>query len=276
MRTISIVSPVLNAEAYIRQTIESVIYQSGDFNIEYIIVDGGSTDSTLEICRTFLDLSSNDSRFNSVKITLLSEPDEGMYDALSKGLSRVTGDIVAYLNASDFYLPNAFSAVCKVFDNNPAVSWLTGFNTFATPDGVIFDSVLPFKYQRKWISKYVYGGVIRHIQQESTFWLASLNDQVDLSRLAAQRYAGDYYLWCCFAKHHELDVVHALLGCFRVHSEQRSSDIELYNEEARLLSCPNNINTLNPYYYVHIFMWGLPNKAKRFFNPEIFNILKYK
>ena len=274
--TISIVSPVYNAEAYLAQTIESVIYQTGTFFIEYIIIDGGSTDSTLDICAQYQKRIRNDQRFSNVTISLLSERDDGMYDALSKGLKLVSGEIVAYLNASDFYLPNALSTVNEVFCHHPDIFWLTGFNTFSNSRGHIFDSYLPYEYKRKWIPKYVYGGQLKHIQQESTFWRSELTDLIDFPTLASQRYAGDFYLWCCFSRRYDLEIVHALLGCFRVHSKQLSTDLEAYAREASTITSSKQVGILNLFFQCHRFLWYAPNKIKRLINRNIINIFKYK
>ena len=85
---ISIVTPSYNQGMYIRETIESVLSQSGDFELEYIIIDGGSTDNTLEILKSY------DDRF-----IWISEPDKGQTDAINKGLARASGDILAFLNS---------------------------------------------------------------------------------------------------------------------------------------------------------------------------------
>jgi glycosyltransferase involved in cell wall biosynthesis len=104
---VSIVTPSFNRGAFIETTIQSVIGQSHD-NIEYIVVDGGSTDDTLEILEKY--------RIEG-RLTYLSEPDSGMYDAINKGFAIATGDIVAYLNTDDLYFPWTVStAVEGLFD----------------------------------------------------------------------------------------------------------------------------------------------------------------
>jgi glycosyltransferase involved in cell wall biosynthesis len=131
MTTISIVTPCYNAGRYIEETIRSVLYQEGDFKIDYIIIDGGSTDETLAIIRKYKDLMESRRcclRCNDVRLDFISERDEGMYDALGKGFERTTGDIIAYINADDYYLPHAFSTVVEIFDKFPEVDWLTGMN----------------------------------------------------------------------------------------------------------------------------------------------------
>ena len=104
---ISIVTPVLNAESTIAETIESVLSQNYP-DLEYIIVDGGSADGTLERIEPFRGWLK----------TLISEPDSGMYDALNKGFARATGDVFAYLNADDYYLARWLTACGRVFQRS--------------------------------------------------------------------------------------------------------------------------------------------------------------
>ncbi|MCZ2141764.1 MAG: glycosyltransferase [Bacteroidia bacterium] len=89
---VSIITVVLNNCLYVKDAIESVINQSYN-NIEYIVIDGGSTDGSIEIIQSYASEIS----------TIISETDNGIYDAMNKGLSIATGDIVAFLNADDFY-----------------------------------------------------------------------------------------------------------------------------------------------------------------------------
>jgi len=92
---LSIVTPCYNSETYVREAIKSVLAQKYD-NYEHIVADGGSTDGTLEILEEYSHLK------------VISEPDEGMYDALNKAISRASGDYVGWLNADDMYAPDAF------------------------------------------------------------------------------------------------------------------------------------------------------------------------
>ena len=111
---ISIITVVYNAAATIEQTILSVVKQDYS-NIEYIIVDGGSTDGTLDIVKKYEE-----------KIALwLSEPDHGIYDAMNKGLTHATGDYIYYLGADDCLLaPTSISQVVSFLQDNPEVDVL--------------------------------------------------------------------------------------------------------------------------------------------------------
>lgn len=93
--TISIITAAFNSGATIRDTIQSVLNQTYA-DVEYLIVDGGSTDDTLEIIQTYEPL------FNG-RMRWISEPDKGIYDAMNKGIRMATGDVVGILNSDDFY-----------------------------------------------------------------------------------------------------------------------------------------------------------------------------
>ena len=104
---ISIITVVKNSSNTIEKTIKSVLAQEYK-NLEYIIIDGGSTDGTLEIIKEY---KKNISIF-------LTEKDNGIWDAMNKGIKHATGDIIGFLNADDFYYPNALKTINKYFENN--------------------------------------------------------------------------------------------------------------------------------------------------------------
>lgn len=121
---ISLVTVSFNSGATIKTTLESVALQSYP-SVEYVIVDGGSTDNTLEHIREYSELVS----------VLVSEPDRGIYDAMNKGLRRVTGDVVGILNSDDFYLHNdVLQEVAAVFSADPSLDVVLGDVDFVADD----------------------------------------------------------------------------------------------------------------------------------------------
>ena len=98
---ISIVTPSYNGLRFLNAAAQSVLTQTGDLELEWIVVDGGSTDGTVDYLRKLTD----------PRVHWTSEPDGGQSHAINKGLARATGDVVAWLNTDDVYTPGALNAV---------------------------------------------------------------------------------------------------------------------------------------------------------------------
>jgi glycosyltransferase involved in cell wall biosynthesis len=257
---ISIVTPCRNSARHIRETVESVLFQSvfksGRAELEYIVCDGASTDETVPIIR----------EFDAQPIKIISEPDKTMYDALAKGLSLASGDIVGYLNAGDYYHPYAFEVVADIFQNRK-VSWVTGFATIYNETGAIVEAVLPYRYRRRLFCCGAYGQSLPFLEQESTFWRRDLQEHLDYRALAGMRYAGDYYLWTKFSERADLCVVEAVLGGFRKHVGQLSENLDAYLAEMRQITRrPNLMDVLVARW--DRLLWNAPVPVKKRFNPN--------
>lgn len=111
---VSITTPAFNREETIATAIESVLNQTYD-NIEYIIMDGGSTDRTLEIAHSYEEAF----KARGIKYTIVSEPDNGMYDAINKAVKLASGTIIGNVNTDDYYEPNAVEVIVREYEKEP-------------------------------------------------------------------------------------------------------------------------------------------------------------
>jgi len=221
--SISIITTSFNCAGYIETTIKSVINQ--DVKAQYIIMDAASTDNTMDIVNRYKD---------SIDV-ISSEPDDGMYHGIQKGAQHVTGDIMAWINADDAYLPWAFSIVKDIFDKHPDIDWIIGQPSYMNEKGQCTKvssnagTAYPQKYiQNGWFQPQFAG----YLQQESMFWRKSLWDKVDGLNLDI-KLAADFELWTKFAQHADLYSVSVPLSSFRLRPGEQQSSVsgDKYSEE---------------------------------------------
>lgn len=205
---ISIVTPNYNMGNFLELTIKSVIDQNYP-NLEYIIIDGGSTDNSIEIIK----------KYENMIHYWISEPDRGLYDALQKGFDKCTGEIMAWINSDDLYHPNAFSTIAEIFKKYKKVEWVTGAMTHIDEYGrTVF-----IEPPRSWTKFNYMLGDFKWIQQESTFWRRTLLCKSEFRFSENLRFAGDLALWLKFFQFAELYSVHALIGGFRLRKNNQLS-----------------------------------------------------
>lgn len=226
----SLIIPVFNGGKKIVRTIDSALrqtsVQSGVDTVSIHVVDGASSDDTVDNVRSFED----------ARIRITSEADSGMYDALSKGLVEASEDVTCYLPAGEVFDAHAFSIVSDIFSNHPGVHWLTGRAVARNEHGQIIDSLLPHPFRRRLFQCGMYGTRLIALQQESTFWRTELNNLVDIDKLRCCKLAGDYLLWKSMSSRHELYVVNTHLSAFSVEDGQLSQQVPgAYRNELRSL-----------------------------------------
>ncbi len=224
---VSIVTPIYNASGTLRQAIDSVVQgpHAGiltaspyDF-VDYHIVDGGSTDGSIEIIRASSSLLSS----------WTSEPDRGMYHGLNKGFQRCRGEVMGWLNSDDYLLPGALQTVVEIFQAFPSIQWITSLTQLAADcEGrICIVKQLPGICSQAIRDGAFLPGIVRnaygHIQQESTFWRRSLWEACGGSVSEQHGLAGDYELWQRFAQVAEPVGLTVPLGVFRLRAGQASS-----------------------------------------------------
>ena len=208
---ISIVTPSFNQAKYLEDTILSVLGQ-GYPNLEYIIIDGGSTDGSVDIIK----------KYESQLTYWVSEKDAGLYDALQKGFEKSTGEIMAWINSDDMYHKKSLFVVADIFRRFGQIRWLMGSNTFYDEQGnpFIYDDE---PYQQRWSKWRMYMNEGQYIQQESVFWKRDL--WLDTEGYIDQNYAlaADFELWTRFFRKEELYTTSYILSGFRLRSENQKS-----------------------------------------------------
>ena len=203
---ISIVTPSFNQAAFVEQTITSVVSQCYD-NLEYVVIDGGSTDGSDTIIRKHLHHLHY----------YVSEPDSGHGNAINKGFRHTTGEIMAWLNSDDKYLPWTLQTVAEIFDAYPDINWITGTQGFWNSNGALICTNTVYKNAADFLV-----GNYGWIQQESVFWRRSLWERAGGYVDENYRFMIDGELWCRFFALDRLWHVGCILSCYRIHPNNRA------------------------------------------------------
>lgn len=221
---LTIVTPVYNAAATLRRTLDALMKQKADF--EHLVCDGGSTDATVDIVREYE---------GKYPVRLLKGDKLGVYVNVADAFREARGQVFGWINGDDFYLPWTLPTVARIFTAYPDRSWITGIPSWFCEGEELGESVgfAPIYFQslvaRGWYRRNRLGC----LQQESQFWRRDLYERAGGDQvLRAYRYAADYHLWRKFAEHAPLQTVSAVLACFTVRPGQFSAvNSEAYNRE---------------------------------------------
>jgi glycosyltransferase involved in cell wall biosynthesis len=205
MTLVSVVTPSFNQGAFIAETIESVLGQEGA-RIEYLVVDGGSTDATLDVLCGYGD-----------RTRWISEPDRGQADAINKGWRRTSGEIIAWLNADDVYLPGAVRQVVEVFASRPEVDAVYGDCDYVDAGGRRLE---PYPTR-----PYDYLALVRearnYIPQPATFLRRRVLDRVGPLD-ESLHYVMDFDYWLRLGLHHTMAYLPVRLAATRLHPGAKS------------------------------------------------------
>lgn len=193
---VSIVTPVLNEVRYVAETVESVLGQDYP-NIEYLLVDGGSTDGTLDVLRNY-------------PVQVISLLGSGQSQAINEGWRRSRGDIVTYLPGDDWYAPGAVSKAVDALQGNPRAAMVYGdvLIVDARDRLMLIQKPGPFNLRRLLTYNY--------IPQPTTFMRRSAVEQVGFLDEALSHHL-DYDLWLRLGCRFEVAYITHVLGAFRIH-----------------------------------------------------------
>lgn len=203
---ISVITPSFNQAAFLERTIRSVIEQRYP-NLEYIIIDGGSTDGSVDIIRRYAD-----------RITYwVSEPDSGQANAINKGLRRASGEWVAWQNSDDVYYPGALHAIADVIRRNPDAAIVTG-------DIMLIDEndheIRDIHYIRPSYGAMLAEGMM--LPNQATFWRRTLHTEVGWID-ESLHYAFDYEWFLRLIHGRRAAHTSHILGGYRLHDETKTS-----------------------------------------------------
>lgn len=223
---ISVVTPSFNQAAFLEQTITSVLGQEYP-NLEYIVIDGGSTDGSVEIIR----------KYEKHLAYWVSEKDRGQTHAINKGLERSTGDLLAYLNSDDYYLPGTLKQVAEFSQTNPEADLIHGRCQIVDTEGHRVDQRVAsiHSYEeildlwRVWWNR-------RNFVQPEVFWTRRIMEKIGMLR-EELHWVMDYEYWLRILRAGgRVGTIDSELACFRLQAAQKSAQSDrVADEELRVL-----------------------------------------
>ncbi len=251
---VSIVTPSYNQGKYIRKTIESVLSQGID-DLEYIVMDGGSTDETVEILKEYGD-----------RITWKSEKDKGQTDAVNKGIKASSGDIIGWLNSDDIYYPNAIKNVLDVFEKHPEINVVYGNANHIREDDSFIEEYYTedFDYERL--------KDICFICQPSLFFRKSVVEKYGYLDDKLQ-YCMDYDYWLRLGKGEKFYRLNELIAGSRLYEDNKTLGARRKVHEEMIKMQKKNLGKASEkwiYNLAHVIVdeMGIPREAEGRTNPE--------
>ena len=240
---ISVVTPSYNQHRFIERTIRSVLDQ-GYPGLELIVVDGGSTDGTVDVLKRYGD-----------RLRWVSERDDGQADAINKGIRMATGEIIAYLNSDDLYETGALHTVGRYFAEHPEALWLTGFCRIVDEqDREIRRPITAWKNFLLCRFSYDLLLVTNPVSQPATFWRkAAMSVAGPFDK--GQHFVMDYDFWLRLGRLRAPAVIERYLAAFRVYrtSKTSSSFLRSFRQELEVAKRYSSSSFLNFLHWLNYF-----------------------
>ncbi len=234
---IAIVTPTLNSERFLNQTISSVVSQSGQHYIRFHLQDGGSTDNTIDIAHRWKHLLDNKLYpigCLGVEMSIASQPDGSMYQAINQGFSIALQEdttLMGWINSDDLLAPGSMATALEIIKEHPDVNWLGGRAAFLNENNSITSVDKPRVFSRRTLANGLHHGrPMPFITQEGTYWRPHLWKQAG-GLDSTLKFAGDWDLWRRFAAFSQFTSVDSVLGFYRRRRGQLTESLEKYNAE---------------------------------------------
>lgn len=251
---ITIITPSYNQGRYIKRTIDSVLSQNVS-NLEYIVMDGGSTDETLDILKSYGN-----------KIIWKSEKDKGQTDAVNKGIHKATGDIIGWLNSDDIYYPKALESVLNVFEQNPAVNVVYGNAYHIDEDDNIIEEYYTEDFDYEKLKEVCF------ICQPSLFFRKKIVEKYGLLDDVLQ-YCMDYEYWLRLGKEEKFYYLQQILAGSRLYDDNKTLGCRRKVHEEMLYMQKKVLGKANKkwiYNLAHVIVdeMGIPREKDGKTNPK--------
>jgi glycosyltransferase involved in cell wall biosynthesis len=208
----TVVTPSFNQAAYLGRTAASILGQQGNFALRWLVIDGGSTDGTIDLLRSIAD----------PRLSWISEPDRGQANAINKGLAGAQGGFIGWVNSDDLLADGALAAVASAFARSPQAQWLVGRCDIIDPDDRPIRAAIT-RYKDRGLRRVSFRHLLREnpISQPAVFWRRSFGESIGPLD-ESLNHVMDYDLWLRMARASQPLVLDRLLARFRLHPQSKS------------------------------------------------------